>query len=77
MSEPFHWHNCPHCYDDYTCAWDCTIEPDLAEPGRPFGSSFICNSIHCHIRAAIDRYEERREERLWKAKRLLTCVESS
>ncbi len=72
-----HFHDCPFCYRAWECEYDCTIEPDLSEGDRLFGSHHTCKSIHCHIASAIDKYEQRRHERMLRALQRLTCVESS
>jgi hypothetical protein len=41
----------------------CTIEPDLEDRGRDFGSHAICHDVVCHIDAAIKRYNDRLDRR--------------
>ncbi len=42
-----HYHHCPECYEVYSCDMDCTIEPDLDDPGchpgKEFGAHCECN----------------------------------
>ena len=42
MSE--HYHHCPSCYEIFPCLLECTIEPDLEDNGRQFGSHCFCDS---------------------------------
>jgi hypothetical protein len=66
-----HFHNCPLCFDAFPCSYPCTIEPDLADRGRDFGSNIVCQRIECQIRAAADRYHERFEARCAESLRRL------
>lgn len=66
-----HFHHCPHCYEAFACSGRCTIEPDLADCGRDFGSHAVCRKIECLIRAAADRYNERFEARCRESLRRL------
>lgn len=63
MSREIHWHDCPVCFDSFQCSDRCTIEPDLSDDGRDFGSHTVCHRIECQLRAAADRYNERLEAR--------------
>lgn len=38
-----HYHHCPSCYEIYSCELDCTIEPDLDDDGKEFGSHCLCD----------------------------------
>lgn len=66
-----HFHDCPLCFDAFACSHPCTIEPDLADRGRNFGSHAVCQRIECQIRAAADRYSERFEARCQESLRRL------
>lgn len=66
-----HFHDCPVCFDAFACERDCTIEPDLSDAGRDFGSHAVCQRIECLIRAAADRHEERLVARRTEALRRL------
>jgi len=38
-----HWHHCPECYLKIPCQLYCSIEPDLEDNGREFGSHCVCD----------------------------------
>lgn len=38
-----HYHSCPICYEKPSCEMDCTIEPDLEDNGKQFGSHVTCD----------------------------------
>jgi hypothetical protein len=40
-----HFHHCPECYEKVLCELNCTIEPDLQDGDREFGSHCVCE--HC------------------------------
>jgi len=75
-----HFHHCPHCYEHFECEMGCTICPDLEDRGRDFGSHAICHDVICHIDRAIQKCNERYEQRQRDALRRLglrRSVESS
>jgi len=37
-----HYHHCPVCYEHWSCAFECTIEPDLEDNGKEFGAHCTC-----------------------------------
>ena len=58
-----HYHHCPFCYEAFSCEMRCTIEPDLEDRGRDFGSHTVCHNLACQLAAAAQRYDERHEQR--------------
>lgn len=66
-----HHHHCPYCYEAFSCEMSCTIEPDLEDRGRSFGSHAICHNVACHIDRAIRKYNESYERRQREALRRL------
>lgn len=66
-----HFHNCPHCFEAFSCDDGCTICPDLEDRGRDFGSHHICHDVICHIDRAIKKYTEGYERRQQEALRRL------
>jgi len=44
-----HFHHCPDCYKTWSCKFDCTIEPDLEDKGKQFGSYCRCKSCDKQI----------------------------
>ncbi len=44
-----HYHHCPTCYDHHQCLMACSIEPDLCDGDRQFGSH--CNCSICEREA--------------------------
>lgn len=55
-----HYHACPECYEHWKCNLDCTIEPDLQDGDREFGSHCtcpVCDPNHPkYDQAWFDRY---------------------
>lgn len=39
-----HFHSCPECHEDVACKMECSIEPELEQPEKQFGSYSICDS---------------------------------
>lgn len=37
-----HYHHCPNCYIHAPCIMDCSIQPDLEDDGKEFGSHTFC-----------------------------------
>jgi hypothetical protein len=66
-----HYHHCPYCYESFACELICTIEPDLEQNGRDFGSHVICHDVICHIDRAIKKCNEGYERRQREALRRL------
>ena len=66
-----HHHHCPYCFESFECEGGCTIEPDLEDNGREFGSHAICHDVICHIDRAIKKHNERYEQRQQAALRRL------
>lgn len=44
-----HYHHCPNCYSHWECDYKCTIEPDLEDEGKQFGSHCACPSCDKQI----------------------------
>jgi hypothetical protein len=56
-----HYHHCPGCYCKYECTMMCTIEPDLEEDGKKFGSHSEC--AFCEAR--INEEEKYKSKEFW------------
>lgn len=67
-----HYHSCPSCYEKPSCEMDCSIEPDLEDDGRQFGSHSICDECkhkkHSPLRPMMKGYDRARSQILGKAK---------
>ena len=50
-----HYHHCPECYEHAPCNLYCSIEPDLAEAGKEFGSHCLCDI--CLNKKKEDKYK--------------------
>lgn len=59
-----HFHSCPNCYEHVPCHMNCSIEYDLEDKGRQFGSYCLCdecdpkskNSMQVYSKEWWDRY---------------------
>lgn len=38
-----HYHSCPNCYEHVSCQMSCSIEPDLQDDDKDFGTHCICD----------------------------------
>lgn len=46
---PIHFHHCPECYQKWECQMKCTLEPDLEDEGKQFGSHCMCDGCEKEI----------------------------
>ena len=44
-----HYHSCPECYEKHKCNLNCTIEPDLEDNGKQYGSHCACDDCQYKI----------------------------
>lgn len=57
MANEVHYHSCPTCYKNYSCAMDCTIEPDLSKDGLSFGSYCQCDECEQGAKVKLGKFD--------------------